>query len=44
MSKRYKKKRSTTPAWVDSLIVILEILGAIGTVIAGIYSLLTWVF
>lgn len=44
MSKKYKKQRSITPGWVDTLIAFLEIVGAIGTILAGIYALITWIF
>lgn len=43
MSKKYKKQRSHVPGWVDELIGFLEVVGAIGTVLAGIYALVTWV-
>jgi hypothetical protein len=44
MTKKYKKQRPVTPAWVDTLITWLEIVGAIGTILAGIYALITWIF
>ncbi|MFM8424904.1 MAG: hypothetical protein ACKOBL_06985 [Chloroflexota bacterium] len=44
MSKKYKKQRPVTPGWVDSLIAGLEVIGAIATLLAGIYGLVTWVF
>ncbi len=43
MTKKYKKKRVHTPAWVDTLIGLLEVIGAIGTLLAGIYALITWI-
>ncbi|MBL8078735.1 MAG: hypothetical protein JNM55_12280 [Anaerolineales bacterium] len=43
MKPKYKKERSHTPAWLDSLITVLEIIGMIGTFLAGLYSLVSWV-
>jgi len=42
MSKKYKKQRSSVPGWVDTLITWLEFIGLIGTVLAGLYALVTW--
>jgi hypothetical protein len=44
MTKKYKKQRPVTPGWVDTLIIWLEFIGIIGTIVGGIYSLVTWVF
>jgi membrane protein YqaA with SNARE-associated domain len=44
MTKKYKKQRPVTPGWVDVLITWLEIIGLIVTFLAGIYSLVTWIF
>ncbi len=41
MTNKKKKYRSPIPAWVDTLILWLEIIGLIGTVLAGIYALVT---
>ncbi len=41
MSKKYKKQRPLTPAWVDTLIGWLEVLAGIGTIFGAIYSLLS---
>ncbi len=43
MTKKYKKQRSHTPAWVDTLIGALEVIGAIGTLLAGIYAVISWI-
>lgn len=39
MTNKKKKYRSPILAWVDTLILWLEIIGLIGTVLAGIYAL-----
>ena len=44
MTKKYKKYRSQTPAWLDTLIQWLEFIGLIATILAAIYSLVTWIF
>jgi hypothetical protein len=44
MTKKYKKQRSVTPGWVDTLITWLEFIGLIGAILAGIYGLITWIF
>lgn len=44
MTKKYKKPRPATPGWVDSLIVVLEFIGVIATILAGIYALVTLIF
>lgn len=36
-----KHDRSHTPAWLDTLILWLELLGLIGGILAGLYALLT---
>lgn len=36
-----KRNRSQTPAWVDTLITWLEVIALIGTIVAGIYALVT---
>jgi len=41
MTKKYRKQRPNTPAWLDTLIVWLEFIGMIGTILAGIYALVT---
>jgi len=43
MTKKYKKQRPHTPAWLDTLIVWLEVIGLIGTLLAGIYALASFV-
>lgn len=43
MTRKYKKERSHTPAWLDNLIALFEIIGLIGTFLAGLYALVTWV-
>lgn len=43
MTKKYKKQRPLTPAWLDTLILWLEFIGLIGVILAGVYSLVTWV-
>jgi hypothetical protein len=44
MMKKHKKQRPITPGWVDVLITWLEFVGILGTILAGIYGLVTWVF
>jgi len=39
MSKKYKKHRQITPAWVDTLIIWLEFIGIIATILAAIYGI-----
>ena len=41
MPPKYKKQRSHTPAWLDTLIVWLELLSILGTIAGGIYALIT---
>ncbi|GAB4403648.1 MAG: hypothetical protein OHK003_31540 [Anaerolineales bacterium] len=43
MTKKYRKQRPITPGWVDSLITFLEIVGFVGTILAAIYGLVTWI-
>ena len=43
MPPKYKKQRSRTPAWLDTLIVWLELIGFIGVILSGIYTLFTWI-
>ncbi|MBL0347925.1 hypothetical protein [Candidatus Villigracilis affinis] len=43
MPPKYKKQRSHTPAWLDTLIVWLELIGFIGVILSGIYTLFTWI-
>jgi hypothetical protein len=42
MKRRYRKERSHTPAWLDTLIVWFEFIGLIGTVLGGAYALVSW--
>lgn len=41
MHSKRNRSRQITPAWVDTLIQLLEIIGMIGTILAGIYALVT---
>ena len=41
MKNKYKKQRPHTPAWLDTLILWMEVLGVLGTIAAGIYALVT---
>jgi hypothetical protein len=41
MTKKYRKQRPNTPAWLDTLIVWLELLSILGTIAGGIYALIT---
>lgn len=41
MTKKYRKQRPLTPAWLDTLIGWLEVLAAIGTVFGAIYALVS---
>jgi hypothetical protein len=41
MTKKYRKERQLTPAWLDTLIGWLEVLAAIGTVVGAIYALVS---
>jgi hypothetical protein len=42
MPPKRNRNRQLTPAWLDSLIVLLEIVGFIGTILGGIYALVTF--
>jgi hypothetical protein len=44
MPPKRNRNRSHTSAWLDTLIALLEIIGLVGTVLAGIYALVTWVW
>ena len=44
MAQKYRKPRSHTPAWADTLISGAEIIGAIATILAALYVLVTWLF
>jgi hypothetical protein len=41
MTKKYRKERQLTPAWLDTLIGWLEVLAAIGTLVGAIYALVS---
>ena len=41
MTKKYRKQRQLTPAWLDTLIGWLEVLAAIGTIAGAIYALVS---
>jgi hypothetical protein len=41
MTKKYRKERQLTPAWLDTLIGWLEVLAAIGAVVGAIYALVS---
>lgn len=41
MTKKYKKQRQHTPAWLDALIGWLEVLAVIGTIAGAIYALVS---
>ncbi len=41
MHSKRNRNRQSTPAWVDTLITWLELIGLIGTILAGIYALVT---
>jgi hypothetical protein len=41
MTRKYKKQRQHTPAWLDTLIGWLEVLAAIGTVVGAVYAVIS---
>jgi preprotein translocase subunit YajC len=41
MTKKYRKQRQLTPAWLDMLIGGLEVLAAIGGIFGAIYALIS---
>jgi hypothetical protein len=41
MTKKYRKQRQLTPAWLDTLIGGLEVLAAIGGIFGAIYALIS---
>jgi hypothetical protein len=41
MHSKRSRNHQRTPAWLDTLILWLEFIGLIGTVLAGIYALVT---
>lgn len=43
MPPKCSRNRQFTPVWLDTLIIWLEFLGIIATVLAGIYTLVTWI-
>jgi hypothetical protein len=41
MTRKYKKPRQHTPAWLDTLIGWLEVLAAIGAVVGAVYAVIS---
>lgn len=43
MPPKRRRPRPVTPAWVDELIALLEAIGIVVTLLAGLYALAAWV-